>query len=52
MVVDHLGFCTECYGVYEPGKDENGNSVKLLHNIYRNTKCFIDGFKPPFQIQA
>lgn len=30
MVADHLGFCPECYGIYELGKDENGNSVKLL----------------------
>lgn len=51
MVADHLGFCTECYGVYEPGKDENGDLVKLLHNIYRNTKCFIDGFKTLFKFK-
>ena len=38
MVADHLGFCTECYGVYELGKDENGNSVKLL----RKEKAYID----------
>lgn len=38
MVADHLGFCTECYDVYEPGKDENGNSVKLL----RKEKAYID----------
>ena len=38
MVADHLGFCPECYGIYEPGKDENGNSVKLL----RKGKAYID----------
>ena len=38
MVADHLGFCPECYGIYELGKDENGNSVKLL----RNGKAYID----------
>ncbi len=38
MVADHLGFCTECYGIYELGKDENGNSVKLL----RKEKAYID----------
>lgn len=38
MVADHLGFCTECYGVYELGKDENGNSVKHL----RKEKAYID----------
>lgn len=38
MVADHLGFCTECYGIYEPGKDENGKPVKLL----RKSKAYID----------
>lgn len=38
MVADHLGFCPECYGIYEPGKDEKGNSVKLL----RKGKVYID----------
>lgn len=38
MVADHLGFCTECYGIYGLGKDENGNSVKLL----RKGKAYID----------
>ena len=38
MVADHLGFCPECYGIYELGKDENGNSVKLL----RKGKAYID----------
>ncbi len=38
MVADHLGFCTECYGVYELGKDENGKPVKLL----RKSKAYID----------
>ena len=38
MVADHLGFCPECYGIYELGKDENGNSVKLL----RKRKAYID----------
>lgn len=38
MVADHLGFCTECYGVYELDKDESGNSVKLL----RKEKAYID----------
>ena len=38
MVADHLGFCTECYGIYELGKGENGNSVKLL----RKEKAYID----------
>lgn len=38
MVADHLGFCTECYGFYDLGKDENGNSVKLL----RKEKAYID----------
>lgn len=37
-VADHLGFCTECYGVYELDKDESGNSVKLL----RKEKAYID----------
>ena len=30
MVADHLGFCTECYCIYELGKDKNGKPVKLL----------------------
>lgn len=30
MVADHLGFCPECYGIYELGSDENGQPVKLL----------------------
>ena len=38
VVADHLGFCPECYGIYELGKDENGNSVKLL----RKGKAYID----------
>ena len=38
MVADHLGFCTECYGIYELGKDENGKAVKLL----RKSKAYID----------
>ena len=38
MVADHLGFCTECYGIYELGKDENGKTVKLL----RKSKAYID----------
>ena len=38
MVADHLGFCPECYGIYELGKDENGNPVKLL----RKGKAYID----------
>ena len=38
MVADHLGFCPECYGIHELGKDENGNSVKLL----RKGKAYID----------
>lgn len=38
MVADHLGFCTECYGIYELGKDENGKSVKML----RKGKAYID----------
>ncbi len=38
MVADHLGFCPECYGIYELCKDENGNSVKLL----RKGKAYID----------
>ena len=38
MVAGHLGFCPECYGIYEQGKDENGNSVKLL----RKGKAYID----------
>lgn len=38
MVADHLGFCPECYGIYELEKDENGNSVKLL----RKGKAYID----------
>ena len=38
MVADHLGFCPECYGMYELSKDENGNSVKLL----RKGKAYID----------
>lgn len=37
-VADHLGFCPECYGIYELSKDENGNSVKLL----RKGKAYID----------
>lgn len=38
MVADHLGFCPECYGIYELGKDENGKPVKLL----RKSKAYID----------
>lgn len=38
MVAYHLGFCPECYGIYELSKDENGNSVKLL----RKGKAYID----------
>ncbi len=38
MVAEHLGFCPECYGIYEHSKDENGNSVKLL----RKGKTYID----------
>lgn len=38
MVADHLGFCSECYGIYELSKDENGNSVKLL----RKGKAYIE----------
>ena len=38
MVVEHLGFSPECYGIYELGKDENGNSVKLL----RKGKAYIN----------
>ena len=38
MVADHLGFCSECYGICESSKDENGNSVKLL----RKGKAYID----------
>ena len=38
MVADHLGFCPECYGIYELGSDENGNPVKLL----RKGKAYID----------
>ena len=38
MITDYLGFCTECYGIYELGKDESGNSVKLL----RKEKAYID----------
>ena len=30
MIADHLGFCPECYGIYELGSDENGQPVKLL----------------------
>lgn len=38
MVADHLGFCTECYGIYELGKDETGKTVKLL----RKSIAYID----------
>lgn len=38
MIADHLGFCTECYGIYELGKDETGKTVKLL----RKSKAYID----------
>lgn len=38
MVADHLGFCPECYGIYELGRDETGNPVKLL----RKGKAYID----------
>lgn len=38
MVADHLGFCPECYGIYELSRDENGNPVKLL----RKGKAYID----------
>ena len=38
MVADHLGFCTECYGIYELGKDETDKTVKLL----RKSKAYID----------
>ena len=38
MVADHLGFCPECYGIYELGRDENGQPVKLL----RKDKAYID----------
>jgi DNA-directed RNA polymerase specialized sigma subunit len=38
MVADHLGFCTECYGIYELSKDENGTPIKFL----RKEKAYID----------
>ena len=38
MVADHLGFCTECYGIYELSKDENGKTFKML----RKGKAYID----------
>ena len=38
MIANHLGFCPECYGIYELGKDEAGKSVKLL----RKGKAYID----------
>ena len=38
MIADHLGFCTECYGIYELGKDKNSKPVKLL----RKEKAYID----------
>ena len=38
MVADHFEFCTECYGIYELGKDENGKPVKML----RKGKAYID----------
>lgn len=38
MIADHLGFCTECYGIYELGEDENDKPVKLL----RKSKAYID----------
>ena len=38
MVADHLGFCPECYGIYELGSDGNGRPVKLL----RKGKAYID----------
>lgn len=38
MVADHLGFCPECDGIYEFGKDESGKPVKLL----RKGKAYID----------
>lgn len=38
MVADHLGFCSECYGIYDLGKGKNGSHVKLL----RKGKAYID----------
>ena len=38
MVAVHLRFCTECYGIYEPGKDESSKPVKLLCK----SKVYID----------
>ena len=28
-----------------------GKAVKLLHNIYGNAECFIDGFKTLFKLK-
>ena len=28
-----------------------GKAVKLLHKIYGNAECFIDGFKPLFKLK-
>ena len=38
MVADHIGFCSECYGIYELGKDGKGEPIKLL----RKCKAYID----------
>ena len=38
MISDHLGFCSECFGIFEKVKDENGKSV----NVFRKGKAYID----------
>lgn len=38
MIADHLGFCTNCYGILEITEAENGKPVK----VFRKEKAFID----------
>ena len=38
MIADHLGFCSNCYSVFELAEDEDGNKAK----VFRKEKAFID----------
>ena len=38
MIADHLGFCSECFGIFEKAQDENGKTV----NVFRKGKAYID----------
>ena len=38
MISDHLGFCSECFGIFEKAQDENGKTV----NAFRKGKAYID----------